>query len=69
MDEITHQPEPIWLDHLYHNLSALLENLKMIEKNTNDHQTRLQLTTQQRAIALDLLEIKERIDVLENKKG
>ena len=50
MDEITHQPEPIWLDHLYQNLSATLENLKMIEKNTNDHQTRLQLTTQQRAI-------------------
>ena len=69
MDEITHQPEPIWLDHLYRNLSATLENLKMIEKNTNDHQTRLQLTTQQRAITLDLLEIKTRINVLESVEG
>ena len=53
-----------WQDQHYRNLSAHLENLIMIEKNTKDHQTRLQLVTLRRALAMELNEIEQRIKII-----
>ena len=57
-------PELSWQDQHYRNLSAHLENLIMIEKNTKDHQTRLQLVTLRRALAMELNEIEQRIKII-----
>ncbi len=57
-------PELSWQDQHYRNLSAHLENLIMIEQNTKDHQTRLQLVTLRRALAMELNEIERRMKII-----
>ena len=59
-------PELSWQDQHYRNLSAHLENLIMIEKNTKDHQTRLQLVTLRRALSMELNEIEQRMKIIKS---
>ena len=60
MDEKEEKTELQFLDTLYRNLTALREDLTVMEQNTSDYQTRQQLTVKRRALEMELQDIANR---------